>query len=405
MTEKTNALVRFEVATDALRKVLDHLRTLVEVRSTIRANSHVLLECAQDKLTVTATDTLMTACESIDASVATQGKATLPASLFHSIVSRLKSGSQVTLSESEPQKLVLECGRARFDLSGDDPEMFSPLEQESTAHNFQVSAQELLGLIRAVRFAISREDTRPYLCGLFMEICKSDDEKQTLLRVVGTDGHRMAVADKDVKGVAQEIPSIIIPFKSVNILETILADTQGDVTIAFSESQVVITFGHGFIRSRLIAAEFPNYRKVIPPQDNSVAMTVDAEELKLVTHRVAAVCLDPKKANVVCKIGKTLSITAQDNLSGGRAQEEIDVQWEGGDLEKGYNAGYLTDICEAGHRGKLRFMYAEGVQATLIVPQAEEEKSAPKKDEQEQDEQTSIPSSINAFYVLMPTRV
>ena len=351
----------------------------------------------------------MTACESLDASVATPGKATLPASLFHSIVSRLKSGSQITLSESEPQKIVLECGRARFDLSGDDPDMFSPLEQESTAHSFQVSARELLGLIRAVRFAISREDTRPYLCGLFMEICKSDDEKQTLLRVVGTDGHRMAVADKDVKGVAEGIPSIIIPFKSVNILETILADTPGDVTIAFSESQVVMTFGHGFIRSRLIAAEFPNYRKVIPPQDNSVAMTVDAEELKLVTNRVAAVCLDSKKANMVCKIGKSLTISAQDNLSGGRAQEEIDVQWEGKeDLEKGYNASYLIDICEAGHRGKLRFMYADGVQATLIVPEPEEEKSPsspPKKDEQDQDEQVSIPSSINAFYVLMPTRV
>ncbi|MBC6444361.1 MAG: DNA polymerase III subunit beta [Alphaproteobacteria bacterium GM202ARS2] len=395
------SLLRFEVATDALRKVLDHLVNLVEVRSTIRVNSHVLLDCQDGNLTLTATDTLMTASESLPASTSAQGRATLPASLFLSIVSRLKGGSQVTLYESEPQKLVLECGRARFELSGDDPELFSPLEKETTAHSFKVPAHELLALIQAVSFAISKEDTRPYLCGLFMEICKSDDDKQTLLRVVGTDGHRMAVADKVVEGVSDDMPSMIIPLKSIQILKNMLADIKGDVAIAFSESQVTVSFEQGFIRSRLIAAEFPNYRKVIPPQDNSVAMIVDAEEFKMVIQRVAAVCLDPGKANVVCTIGQTLSITAQDNLSGGRAQEEIDVDWQGDkDLEKGYNAGYLTHICDAGLGGKLRFMYAPDIQATLIVPQPAEAK----KDEQE-DGESPPPASVNAFYVLMPTRV
>ena len=394
--------VQFDISTTVLKKALDHLHRLVEGRGAIQIRSHLLFEAKEKHLVITATDPLLTAEETVEASVQSEGRVTLSSFLIHSIVSQLEADKQLRLDEIEPQMMSIDCGRAHFDVSGLDPKLFDPLEREEAKHRLRIAAQDLLALLNAVHFTISTDETRPYLHGLFIEGFKNEQDEPTL-RFVGTDGHRMAIADKVLDGIQDDMPSIIVPRKTVTELQSMLLDAEGTVDIEFSDSQITLLFDNLVLVSRLIAADFPNYRKVIPEEDEGTEMVIDADDFKTVLKRVASVFIDKSKNSIVCEVANNMMTVSASDSVGGRAREEMNVLWKGTEaLTKGYNVHYLMNICETLRGRKMRFLFCQGSQPTLILPQKIEKGQQEEKDEGEHDKK---PSSIEAFYILMPTRV
>ena len=358
-----------------LLKSLGHVQSVVERRNTIPILSNVLIEAREDgSLRLMATDLDLQVDESVAAQVSQAGATTVSAHTFFDIVRKLPEGSQVELSAAEGKMQVV-AGRARFNLSTLPRDDFPVIAEGELPTRFELPAQTLRQIVDKTRFAISSEETRYYLMGIFLHIV--DDQ----LRAAATDGHRLARVTVARPEGAEGMPDVIVPRKAVAELYRLLEELEGTVEISLSPTKVRFGLGSAVLTSKLIDGTFPDYNRVIPT-GNDKLLKLDPKTFSAGVDRVATIASEKTRAvkMAVDRDKVTLSVTSPEN---GLATEELAADYGSDGIEIGFNARYLMDILSEIDGDTVEVHLADAAAPTLL---RENDKS-------------------NALYVLMPMRV
>ncbi|HML44340.1 MAG: DNA polymerase III subunit beta [Hyphomicrobium zavarzinii] len=372
--------MRLVIERGELLRALGHVTSVVERRTTIPILSNVLLKASGQALELKATDLEREVIEEVRAEVGAPGAVTVPAHILHDIVRKLPEGSQVDIRrDAEKERLTLAAGSARFALQTLGPEDFPDLNAGDLGHSFEVAAKDLKRLIDKTRFAISTEETRYYLNGIFFHIAESG--KTPMLRAVATDGHRLAQAELPRPKGAEGMPGVIIPRKTVHELGRLIEESADTVNVAVSASKVRFEIGSVTLTSKLIDGTFPDYGRVIP-QGNDKELRVENADFISAVDRVSTIASERGRA-VKLNLSQGKLVLSVNNPEGGSATEEIAVTYTAAPLEIGFNAKYLLDIAGQLEGEEARFLLADPGSPTMI---------------RGGEDQT-------ALYVLMPMRV
>jgi len=363
-----------------LLKVLTHIQSVVERRNTIPILSNVKFDAPDGNLSLNATDMDLDIVETVPADVAAQGSTTAPAHTLFDIVRKLPDGAQVELDcTGGDGNLVLSAGRSKFTLTCLPTEDFPVLSGGELPHEFVLSAGDLRNLIDRTRFAISTEETRYYLNGIYLH--EADNDGTAVLRAVATDGHRLASIEVPLPDGATGIPGVIVPRKTVTELRKLIDETTDDVQVAMSDTKIRFSFEGAVLTSKLIDGTFPDYDRVIPA-DNDKVLEVDTKTFSDAVDRVSAISTEKSRAiKLVLSSGNlTLSASSAENDS---ALEELAVDYTSDDMEIGFNSRYLLDIAQQIDGDSAKFTLADSASPTLVQDSGDG----------------------SALYVLMPMRV
>jgi len=364
----------------ALLKSLSHVHRVVERRNTIPILSNVLLHAEGGALQLKATDLDLEVTESVAADVGQAGATTLPAHVLYEIVRKLPDGAQVSLeSSSDNGQYLLRSGRSRFNLQSLPESDFPDLNAGDLTHKFTLAAGDLKKLIEKTQFAISTEETRYYLNGIFMHT--TDVGGHTMLRAVATDGHRLARVEMPAPAGSAGMPGIIVPRKAVTEVQKLIEDPTAEVIIELSTTKIRFTFGHVVLTSKLIDGTFPDYGRVIPA-NNDKYLTVERGPFAAAVDRVSTISSERGRA-VKLSLGDGKLVLSVNNPDSGSAVEEIEVDYDSVPIEIGFNARYLLDITQQLDSDTALFKLADAGSPTLV---------------QDRD-------GAAALYVLMPMRV
>ena len=363
----------------ALLKSLGHVQSVVERRNTIPILSNLKLEAKDGKLSLNATDMDLDIAESVVCTLSRPGATTAPAHTLYDIVRKLPEGAQVALEVDNGDKMVLSSGRSRFTLSclpGDD---FPVLSGGDLGYEFSLTVDEAKALIDKTRFAISTEETRYYLNGIYLHIAERDGVN--LLRCVATDGHRLASMEVPMPRGTEGMPGVIVPRKAVGELRKLLDETNTEVAISLSDVKIRFSFDDTVLTSKLIDGTFPDYQRVIP-EGNDKQLDVLTKAFSAAVDRVSAISSE-KSRSIKLNLASGSLILSASSPEDGSATEELEVSYEGDSLEIGFNSGYLLDIIRQIESDSVRLMLADAASPTIV---------------NEEDE-------AGALYVLMPMRV
>ena len=361
-----------------LLKSLSHVQSVVERRNTIPILSNVLIEASADgAIKLMATDLDLQIVDSIAAQVEQPGATTISAHTLFDIARKLPEGSQVSLQAAEG-KMLIQAGRARFNLSTLPRDDFPVIAEGELPTSFELPAETLKQIIDKTRFAISTEETRYYLNGIYFHVA---DDGQPVLRAAATDGHRLARITVPRPDGADGMPGIIIPRKCIAELRKLLDEVDGSIQIALSASKIRFGLGSAILTSKLIDGTFPDYSRVIPTANDKL-LKIDPRGFEEGVDRVATIATEKTRA-VKMSLDRdkiTLSVTSPEN---GTAAEEVPGAFQGEGFDIGFNARYLLDILGQIDSETVELHLADAAAPTLI---RENDRSP-------------------ALYVLMPMRV
>lgn len=361
-----------------LLRGLSHVQSVVERRNTIPILSNVLIEAqAGGTMRLMATDLDLQIDETIAAAVDQPGAITLSAHTLFDIVRKLPEGSQVELAAAEG-RITVNAGRARFTLATLPRDDFPMIAEGDLPTTFELPAETLKQIIDKTRFAISTEETRYYLNGIFLHVT---DDAQPLLRAAATDGHRLARVTVARPDGADGMPDVIVPRKCVAELRKLLDEVDGSVGVSLSASKIRFDLGQAILTSKLIDGTFPDYSRVIPTANDKI-LKIDPKSFMQGVDRVSTIATEKTRAVKMAldrdKI--TLSVTSPEN---GAAAEEVPGEYAAMPFEIGFNSRYLMDILGQIEGDLVEVHLADAAAPTLI----RENDSSP------------------ALYVLMPMRV
>ena len=364
----------------ALLKSLGHVHRVVERRNTIPILANVLIRGDGDTLALKATDLDIEVIETIAAEVGPGGATTVPAHMIYDIVRKLPEGSQVVIETSGDRgSLAIRAGRSRFTLQTLPESDFPDLAAGEMSHKFAVAAKDLKRLIDKTQFAISTEETRYYLNGIFLHT--AGDAANPVLRAVATDGHRLAQVELPAPAGAPGMPGVIVPRKTVGELQRLIEDLDAEIGVELSPTKIRFTLGHITLTSKLIDGTFPDYGRVIPA-GNDKFLVVDKPDFEAAVDRVSTVSSERGRAVKLSLTGGklTLSVTNPDS---GSATEELEVEYDADPIDIGFNSRYLLDIASQIEGEVAVLKLADPGSPTLIQDRNE----------------------ASALYVLMPMRV
>lgn len=365
-----------------LLKSLSHVTSVVERRTTIPILSNVLLQASSTGIRFNATDLEREVIEQTSADVSQEGAVTVPAHLLHDIVRKLPDGAQVQIiRDGEHERVTLSSGQSRFALQSLPAEDFPDLAAGEMSHEFTIAAHDLKRLIEKTRFAISTEETRYYLNGIYLHAAAGEEGRQPRLRAVATDGHRLAHVELDCPEGAAGMPGVIVPRKTVHELHRLLEDGASEVRVGISDTKVRFEIGAITLTSKLIDGTFPDYGRVIPKNNDKELRVSNAEFISAV-DRVSTIASERGRAVKLAIEGEKLTLSVN-NPEGGSATEEVDVAYSAEPLEIGFNARYLLDIANQLESDQAIFRLADPGSPTMV-----------------QDSEDD-----SALYVLMPMRV
>ena len=359
----------------SLLRPLGHVQSVVERRNTIPILANVVLRAEEGELSLTATDMDMDIATEVGCSVMTTGTTTMSAHLLYDIARKLPDGAEVEIAVNDGHAMV-SAGRSSFRLPTLPVEDFPAISSNELPVNFSLTAADMRDLIDTTRFAISTEETRYYLNGIYIHKADSGE-----LCAVATDGHRLAMTRQALPSGAAQMPSIILPRKAVSELRKLLDDFDGDVFVGLSETRAEFRFGVVRLTSKLIDGTFPDYTRVIPVGNDRI-MKVDASAFSAAVDRVSTIASEKSRSVKMGLKSGVLTLSAS-NTDASSATEELEVSYDGPEMEIGFNARYLLDIAGQVNSDMVEFALADQGSPSLV----------------------RAPGDEASLFVLMPMRV
>jgi DNA polymerase-3 subunit beta len=374
------ANMKLTIERAAFLKALNHVQSVVERRTTIPILSNVLLRAEAGRLALSATDMDLEIVERVPGQIEREGRTTAPAHTLYDIVRKLREGAQIEIEASgERNAMVLRSGRSTFTLACLPPEDYPLMASGELPHNFSLSATELRTLIDRTRFAISTEETRYYLNGIYLHVTKADEVP--VIRAVATDGHRLARMEMVLPEGAAGMPGVIIPRKTVLELRKLVEESEEEVQIGLSETKIRVAIGEAALTSKLIDGTFPDYDRVIPSNNDKI-LEVDCKSFAEAVDRVSTISTEKSRAVKLAIESGSLVVSAT-SPENGTAVEELEVRYLASPLEIGFNSRYLLDIAEQIDGEGAQFVMSDAGSPTIVRDSAD----------------------ASALFVLMPMRV
>ncbi len=367
--------MKFSMERAALLEALGHVQNVVERRNTIPILSNVLMSAENGTINFVATDLDIEISESTNGDVAIAGDITAPAHTLYDIARKLPDGAEVSLSIGSDGRLEVDAGRSHFVLpllpAGDFPKMTA----DDFTHNFALGAAELARLLDKTKFAISTEETRYYLNGIYFHAI---DGK---LRCVATDGHRLALCEMAAPDGSDGLPGVIIPRKTIAELRRLIDGLSETIEISVSEAKIRFKVGSAVLTSKLIDGTFPDYDRVIP-KGGDKQLVIDNSVFASAVDRVSTISAEKSRSIKLTLEGDNLTL-AVNNPEHGNAHEDLMVDYGAESLEIGFNAKYLLDVTTQIEARDVHFSLSDPASPALV------------KD----------PEDDGALFVLMPLRV
>ncbi|MFZ4761314.1 MAG: DNA polymerase III subunit beta [Alphaproteobacteria bacterium] len=372
--------MKLRVDRAALLKALSHIQSVVERRNTIPILSNVLLDATDGQLKLSATDMDVEIVGSINADIEESGATTAPAHMLYDIIRKLPDDRPVELEKqaSSPQ-LQVKSGRSNFKIGALPVEDFPQLSAGELPTSFTLPTLTLKQIFDRVKFAVSTEETRYYLNGIYLHVPTLSSG--AVLRAVATDGHRLARVDVALPEGAANMPGVIIPRKTIAEVRKLMDEGDEQVTVSLSGNKVRFSIGAVVLTSKLIDGTFPDYERVIPTGNNRV-MEVDSKIFASVVDRVSTISTEKTRAVKLALHEGGITVSAH-SAEAGSAVEEIEASYTDAPMEIGFNSRYLLDIAAQLDGGGCRFSMSDSGSPTVIGAANDE----------------------SALYVLMPMRV
>jgi DNA polymerase-3 subunit beta len=372
--------MKFTIEKAILLKTLSHVQNIVEKRNTVPVLSNVRIEAANDGISFKATDMDTEITEIVDAKILENGAITAPAHMLYDIVRKLADGADVELVyPDEKDQLSIASGRSKFSLSTIGVEDFPVISADALPTNFEMKRDELKDVIDRTQFAASTEETRYYLNGLYIH--PKDEGETKVLRIVATDGHRLACVESPLPDGAANMQGVILPRKTVAEIRKLLDDTDAElIKIGLSDSKVRFTLEDITLASKLIDGTYPDYERVIPT-NNTKILELNVKELAKAVDRVSVVAERTRAIKMIANKNHVIVTTSSPDL--GSAIEEMEAAYDAESLEVGYNFRYLLDILAEIKGETAQFSFNDSSSPSIIHDT----------------------SDASAIYVLMPMRV
>lgn len=371
--------MQVHVERSALLKATSRAQGVVERRNTIPILQNLLIQAEGAGVSVKATDLDIEIVEKLEARVEGEGAATVSAHMLHEIVRKLPDGAEVSLAADSDGSLTVSAGRSRFALATLPKDDFPVMASSEFDRSFLASSSELRRLFEKARFAISTEETRYYLNGVYLHV--AEDQGRKVLRAVATDGHRLARIDSELPDGADGMADVIVPRKTVGELRKILEDQTEMIEVSVSETKIRFANREVVLVSKVIDGSFPDYSRVIPT-GNTLKLELDAQRFSNAVDRVSTVSSERTRA-VKMSLEEdrlTLSVNSPDT---GSATEEMEVTYGAEPIEIGFNSRYLVEIANQIDSETAVFLFSDPGSPTLV---------------REGDDASTI-------YVVMPMRV
>lgn len=367
------------VERSALLKSTSRTQGIVERRNTIPILSNLLIEAADGALSIKATDLDIEVVDTLPAQVARPGAMTVSAHMLHEIIRKLPDGSEVSLVAENDGGVTVSAGKSRFSLATLPKEDFPVMATAEFDRTFTAKCAVIRRLFDKAKFAISTEETRYYLNGVYLHL--AEDNSTPVLRAVATDGHRLARVDADLPAGAEGMAGVIVPRKTVGELRKLLEVDDADVEIAVSETKIRFSCNGVTLTSKVIDGTFPDYTRVIPT-NNTLKLELVADRFASAVDRVSTVSSERTRAvKMAVDVGRlTLSVNSPDS---GSATEELDVDYDAPGIEIGFNSRYLMDIAAQIDTENATFLFSDPGSPTLVKESSDD----------------------SAIYVVMPMRV
>ena len=369
--------MEFSVFRQVLIRALGHMQSIVEKRATLPILVNVKIEAAND-LILSATNVDLELVEHVAADITLSGKITVPVQMLYDIVRKLPDDAEISFKQSG-DKLVVSSGRAVFQLPTLPAENFPAMAGGNLSTKFQMTTGDLAHLINQTKFAIPTDDVRYHLGGIYFHI--GDDAKLT---AVATDAQRMALCAITAPNGSSAMPSVILPRRVIGELSKLLEDaTVDDVLIELSDTKARFTIGSATLTSKLVDAQYPNYRVVIPKGNDKIAI-LDRKQFVNAVDLVSVASVDKTKSVQLAFSMNKLVISAS-SQDAGTATQELDVEYNGDTtFTINFNVKFLLDVAGQVEGEKFQMEMQESLSPTIIK---------------------STDKDTDALFVLMPMRM
>lgn len=366
--------MQFEVAKQILLKAISNVNGAVEKKNTIPVLQNIKIEAKNDKVVLSATDMDILVTSTFEADMKNGGATTVPAQMFFDIVRKIPDGA-IMITQESPSIMQIKSGKSKYSLPCIEASEFPNLSEGELGEEVEVEAEKLSKMIDKTRFAISNDETRYYLNGLYLQAMKKDSDYE--LRTVATDGHRLALSF--LVGQLKTPFGVILPKKSVAEIRRII-DGYKTVKLSVSRVKIKIVTDHTTIVSKLIDGEFPDYDKVLPKNNTQIAV-INKKHFFDCVDRVSTVATDKHRSvKLILENGKmNLQVSTND---GSFAYEEMDVNYSGDRIETGFNSRYLLDIIGQIDKDEVLMRFKDSASPALLEAK-----------------------DMNSVFVIMPVRI
>ncbi len=372
--------MKFKITRSIIFKSLSHLQGIVDKKNSLPILSNILIEAKNNHLILSSTDMDISIIEKIACSVLEEGSTTINSQMFYDIVRKLDDNSEIEIISNNGKILTLRANGSRFSLSCLPKEDFPIIDQTNNGVSLNINSKVLFKLIDKTKFAISNEETRYFLNGLYLSI-NNNSGNETDVTLVGTDGHRLAKFSHKINSKIEQISGVIIPKKTIFELSKLLGDIDKEIEINLSSNKIIFYIENLVFISKLIDGSFPDYKRVIPNENNNI-LEINREKLLSAVDRVSTIA-NEKSPVIKIKLLKDIINLNTINNENSTATEDIKLNYQGDEFEIGFNSKYIMDMVNNLEDEMITINFKDG-----SSPITAQEKS-----------------NSNLIYVLMPMRV
>ena len=332
--------MKFKIVRSTFFKTLSHLQGIVDKKNSLPILSNILIEAKDNKLIFSSTDMDISIIEKIDCNVVEDGATTINSQILYDIVRKIDENSEIEIISNDGKLLTLRADGSRFSLASLPKEDFPIIDQDDSGVKIKINSKILFKLIDKTKFAISNEETRYFLNGLYFNV--NTEQSKSTVTLVGTDGHRLAKFSYNIQENVDQVLGVIIPKKTIYELSKLLSETDSEVSISVSSSKIVFKIGEIIFISKLIDGSFPDYKRVIP-KNNTNILKINRDTLLSAVDRVSTIAND-KSPVIKFKLLQNILNLNTVNDESSTASEDLKINYDGDDIEIGFNSKYIMDI-------------------------------------------------------------